>query len=144
VSLLGSFEVAAPDVVDEDFGTEVVVLNLADGRYFSLRGVAATLWRDLREGHAPATLMVDVAKVDEAMAASVGQFVTSLLDAGLVRPCSAREPSAGSQAASVAELTRDRVAPVIEGFDDMAELILSDPIHDVEEDIGWPVRRDAD
>lgn len=144
MSLQGFFEVASPEVVDEDFGTEIVVLNLEDGRYFSLRGVAATLWRDIRAGHAPTSLIAGVAEEDGTLADAVGGYVASLLEAGLVRPRSTPLPSGVSEAASIAELVRDRVVPVIESYDDMAELILSDPIHDVEEDIGWPVRREAD
>lgn len=33
-------------------------------------------------------------------------------------------------------------APALEIYD-MAELILSDPIHEVEEDVGWPRKRDS-
>lgn len=144
MDLNACYEVAAPEVVDEDFGTEIVVLNLADGRYFSLRGAASKLWRDMRAGHAPASLAKGVAKVDDALADSVEAFFVFLVEAGLIRPGSvvAEAPAAGD-AASVAEMVRDRMPPVVEAFDDMAELILSDPIHDVEEDIGWPVRREA-
>ena len=34
-------------------------------------------------------------------------------------------------------------APALEIYDDMAELILSDPIHEVDEDVGWPRKRDS-
>jgi hypothetical protein len=137
------YEVATPEVVDEDFGGEIVVLNLSDGRYFSLRGVAATLWRDARAGHAPDAIMCALRDVDDALAQAVGGFFSALVQAGLIRHRSQPLTEAPAVAASVAELLAERAAPVMEAFDDMADLILSDPIHDVEEDIGWPVRREA-
>ena len=33
--------------------------------------------------------------------------------------------------------------PQIEVFDDLAELIFADPIHDVDEQVGWPAPRPA-
>jgi hypothetical protein len=142
VDLKGCYEVAAPEVVDEDFGGEFVVLNLADGRYFSLRGVAASLWRDVRAGHAVDAIVAAVGRVESTLARDVAGFFAALVEAGLIRP-SASAAAAQVDAVSVAELLHERAAPVFEAFDDMAELILSDPIHDVEEDIGWPVRRDV-
>lgn len=144
MDLKGSYEVAAPEVVDEDFGGEFVVLNLRDGRYFSLRGVAATLWRDVRGGYAVDGIVAAARPAGDDLARGVEAFLTGLVEAGLIRPrTSAADGPAATEAASVAELLRERVVPMFEAFDDMAELILSDPIHDVEEDIGWPVRRDA-
>ena len=141
MDLTGCYEVAAPEVVDEDFGSEFVVLNLSDGRYFSLRGVAASLWRDMRAGYALDAIIATVGEVEGPLAREVAGFFGALADAGLIRR-SAGSAASGA-AASVDELLRERQAPAFEAFDDMAELILSDPIHDVEEDIGWPVRRDA-
>jgi len=33
--------------------------------------------------------------------------------------------------------------PDVQVFDDLADLILLDPVHDVNEQFGWPVVRDA-
>ena len=38
-----AYAINAPDVVAEDFDGKIVVLNLADGRYFSLEGIGARL-----------------------------------------------------------------------------------------------------
>ena len=39
------------DVASEDFDGEFVVLDLASGKYFSLLGGAAIVWRGLMAGH---------------------------------------------------------------------------------------------
>src|ERR1035438_9324549 len=45
------FELASPRCVAEDFGGEIVAINLDNGRYYSLRGFAFAVWHDLLAGH---------------------------------------------------------------------------------------------
>ena len=48
-----SYEVSSPDIVAELFADDVVVLNLENGKYFSLRGLSAKLWSAVTARHAP-------------------------------------------------------------------------------------------
>jgi hypothetical protein len=43
--------------------------------------------------------------------------------------------------ATVEVLRASATPPTVEVFDDLADLILADPIHDVEETAGWPIRK---
>lgn len=138
------YEVSTPDVVAEDFGGEIVVLNLANGHYFSLLGVSADIWRDLERGHKPQTLIDYGAKARAALGEAVAALIASMIDKGLIRPLTDSEgqPAPGEAAQAATALLAGEDVPPMEAFDDMAELILADPIHDVDEDIGWPVKRD--
>lgn len=131
-------EAAAPDVVAEDFGGEMVVLNLTNGKYFSLPGLTASLWRDLADGCPVETLAAAAKAAGPAVVESVESLAAGLVGEGLLRPRTA--PVAASPRTSF-----DGVAavPAMESYDDMADLILADPVHDVEEAAGWPVRRDS-
>ena len=40
---LSKYAINAPDVVAEDFDGQIVILNLANGHYFSLKGIAAPM-----------------------------------------------------------------------------------------------------
>lgn len=132
------FEAAGPDIVAEDFGGEIVVLNLANGRYFSLPGLSAGIWRDLAAGCTPAAL-IDLARpAGPAMAAAVETVAAGFLAEGLLRRRAS--PTAPPTVQSVFGETAD--LPVMESYDDMADLILADPIHDVDENVGWPVKRE--
>ncbi|MBK6741668.1 MAG: hypothetical protein IPG66_01315 [Hydrogenophilales bacterium] len=137
-----AFEIAAPDVVAEDFGSEVVVLNLANGRYFSLLGVAADLWRDIVAGHRPRDLIGHLLARNSASAEAVRLYLLALLNESLIRPIQvSREIPPVEQATGIVALDSGAEPPMLEIFDDMADLLLCDPIHDVDEDIGWPVKR---
>ncbi len=140
-----SYEISAPDVVAEDFGAEIVVLNLANGKYFSLVNVAADLWRDIISGHIPQEIVDFLVPAQRNAAEAVQLFVSSLVQEALIRPVQREQAAIPADTASaMMALSQGSMVPGLESFDDMAELILSDPIHDVDEDVGWPVMRDPD
>lgn len=138
------YEVCAPDVVAEDFGGEIVVLNLANGKYFSLLGVSADIWRDLAQGYRRQDIIGHAAASGPEIEAAASGLIADMVREGLIRPVP--DEAKGSAPVGAASTTLSLAActevPGLEAFDDMAELILADPIHDVEEDMGWPVKRD--
>jgi len=115
-------------------------LNLADGRYFSLPGVAAVTWRDLVAGHAPETLMEAAATARPDLSPALAGLLFAIISAGLLRAAPDARASAAAPrlASAIADATE---VPAFAAYDEMAELILADPIHDVEEDVGWPALR---
>jgi hypothetical protein len=129
----GVLEVAAPPCAADDMGDEVVVLNVETGIYFSVRGLGAALWRDLADGHPVQTL--SALAEQEGKGAAVLAFVEQLMNYGIMR-ASVRAP-ADSAPAIVAKLkSNDEI--VFEAYDDIQDLLLSDPIHDVDPVQGWP------
>ena len=145
MSLERPYQISSPDVVAEDFGSEIVVLNLANGKYFSLIGIAASLWRDITGGHPPQALIDQLLSTKNLMSDAVRAFALTLISEQLIRPAEnalASSPASAASSLTGIELITD--PPKLQAYDDMAELILADPIHDVEEDIGWPVKRSPD
>lgn len=138
-----TYEISAPEVVAEDFEGEIVVLNLLNGKYFSLLGPTADLWRDISQGHRPSDLLQRVA-ASGCDTESLSAILGTLIGEQLIRPAAENgnaEVPAVDTARVLPVLLAGMPLPAIEAFDDMSELILADPIHDVEEDIGWPVKR---
>jgi hypothetical protein len=137
---LNGFEIAEPESVAEDFGSEVVVLNSATGVYFSLTDLAAAVWRDLMAGQPVYSLISGIGRIDRQASQATIDFIRNLEAAGLIRQRSASAPIASS-AESIVLATAGKTALTIQSFDDMKDLILADPIHDVDEEMGWPTRR---
>ena len=110
-------------------------MSFESGRYYSLSDTAADVWRLVSAG---ATLRTAVERFDgdggdgEARAA-VLDFVDTLLTEGLIVE-DASDPHVDS---SGALMVKPFVRPVLERFDEMSEMLLYDPIHDVD-DSGWP------
>lgn len=123
------FEVNQPDVVDESVDGEVLIVHLGTGTYFSARDAGDAAWQLLASGQTPAECAVVLGQSD----ADVQAFVARLIDEGLLRPRSRPvDPPPAIQPIS-GPLMLDK-------YTDMQELLLLDPIHDVEQE-GWPVAR---
>jgi hypothetical protein len=130
----------APDVIHEVFDDEVVIADLERGTYYSLGGSGVDAWIGLRDG-VPLGRVVDaIAAASSADAAVVGdelrRLVDELVGEGLI--------SANGSAEDAAPFSVQRetfTPPTFERFTDMQQLLLLDPIHDVDE-AGWPVPRD--
>jgi hypothetical protein len=137
MSTSGRYTINAPDVVAEDLNGEVVILNLANGHYFSLRGIASGIWTSLLAGHAPQAILASIGSRRPALLEASSAFVARLVDLALVRPRDETDAAAEEPIDDpwIGE------APAIEVYDDLAELIFADPIHDVDEQAGWPTPR---
>ena len=130
------YAVNAPDVVADDFDGEIVILNLANGHYYALQGIAQGIWPLLASGHTPEAILAGVTANRPELTAATSTFMARLLELNLI--------IATSQAAGGAiAQTWEGEAPAIEVYDDLAELIFADPIHDVDEQAGWPKKRPA-
>ena len=123
------------------FVGEVVIINLDTGCYFSLDPLAPQIWDAVAAGGATAE------EIARALAAAYGIPVD---DAGVTLPPFLERLSAeglvvatlGPKGAPLAfPKVSDRLgAPPLSRFDDIQDLLLLDPIHEVEE-AGWPARK---
>ncbi len=127
-----------PRVVHETIDGEVIIIDLATGSYYSLSGGAANVWALVIAGY------------------SSGEMVNMLSDAYdeepdaiqiLLEPFLAELQSESLAVAAVdGDMSPDYVSQMnvggvfsahMEKHTDMTELILLDPVHDVDS-LGWP------
>lgn len=131
---LAALEVASPSCAAEDMGDEIVALNVDTGVYFSMRELAVGIWRDLANGVPIAVIAGRTAAT--ANQAEVEHFATQLIQHGLMREAG---PAASETATSTDLLLQAGVRGIVfEIFEDMKDLILSDPLHDADPAAGWP------
>lgn len=132
----------APSVVAETIDGEAVIMNLKSGSYYSTESVGSEIWNWLEQGwqrHAIVEALGARYEADrQTIAGAVSAFFDDLIAQGLVvaddgapnDPLTAQIPSAGGA-------PRAFVPPVLNVYTDMKDLLLLDPIHDVDE-VGWP------
>lgn len=128
-------ELALPHCSADDFDGEIVAINLETGIYYSVKDAAASVWHDLLAGHSVEAL-IDVAQGNAELQAAIGRFADELLASGLMRPSTAARSS--GQPAQIISFQPAMAAPVLESFGDMQDLLLLDPVHEVDEEMGWP------
>ena len=134
------YAVASPDIVSEEFEGEFVILDLGSGKYYSMDAAGSALWAAILAGASLKDLGDALEGAPGVNAQSIHEFAEKLIEFG----CLARSnmPAAAPvDPATIDVLRASGSPPTVEVFEDLADLILADPIHDVEETAGWPVRK---
>lgn len=130
---------AGPNIVHEDFQDEIIAVNLDTGRYYSFNQAGGWLWSQLAGGcrlDELTELAVNVYAGDSQLITNeVHAFVSQLVSEELL----CNQPSEGSKQ-TPAPATGDKQpfsSPRMEKYTDMQDLLMLDPIHEVDE-TGWP------
>jgi hypothetical protein len=135
------FRVVNPKIIWQCFDDELVVINLESGKYYSLNGTGAAIWKLMDAGCSPAGAVEQTANGDciPELREQVLGFWQRLVEEGLIR----ESPDGGAPQTPTAEPTPPRTQPweppTLATYADMEDLFLLDPIHDVDE-AGWPSR----
>lgn len=127
-------------VISETLDGETIIIQLETGTYYSANATASAVWERVKAGAGLdeiVTALVRAYAVEDAEArAAARSFLDRLIADGLIVETDA--PAAVvPEPASVAERAAF-VAPALQTYDDMQQMLLADPIHDVDER-GWPI-----
>lgn len=127
------------DIVAETFDDETVLIDVDRGIYFSMQGSAAAIWHAFDVPRTPdAACSQLVGDLPEAGREMVAKLIQELAEQKLIIAAE------GLSAHPVKPLdpftTASFAVPVLGVFTDLADLIGIDPVHEVDESAGWPVR----
>jgi hypothetical protein len=135
-----TWRVRSAQVMSEVLDGEAVIIDLMSGRYHGASGVGATVWQAISAGCSMEDLLADVARlhtaVPEDAADQIRRFIDQLVTAGLVVEENGRQASQ-SIAGIPTPITTPWSMPELESHDDLQDLLLLDPVHEVTE-AGWP------
>jgi hypothetical protein len=136
------FKMNEARAVQEVFDGEALAINLETGMYYSMPGLSALVWGWLINGvplGAIGLALNEVCDSDpEAIGVEIDRFVAKLVKQELIVRSNA-PPADGKPEGSKAECKMP-LSLVLEVFTDMQDLLLLDPIHDVEQ-AGWPIAK---
>lgn len=142
---MGCFEIDHERIIFEQFDEETVVVNIESGYYYSLSPSGFGILELLRDGvHAsalPAALFADEAERAER-SESVQVFVARLLAEGIVRERAEAPTIAGGERAPLYAAGAPYAPPALERYDEVRDLLLIDPVHQVDPSFGWPKTRE--
>lgn len=130
----------SPRIVHDEIDGEVIAIDLATGTYFSMRDTARSVWRLLADGPVEVDdvtdcLLASYPAAPPAAAEEIRAFVEDLVGHELL--CEA--PGADSPPPDIGAGPGPYASPVLEMYTDMRELVLLDPVHEVDA-AGWPNR----
>lgn len=141
------FRINAPKVVHETIDGEVVIVNLEKGDYYSLVGAGADIWDSIVTGLSRSEVVDAICQRyegdRETIENGINRFIEQLQQEEMISVDGTQEATAASSSdeniansGAAEKLTFE--APSLQKYTDMEELLALDPIHDVDEEIGWP------
>lgn len=138
----------SPMVTHEELDGDVIAIHLETGMYYTFDGVAADCWQGLAAGVSIDDIATAISQrfdiESQSALADVRSFVAALATEGLVVDDIAPSSDGAARPSDAFEIRsggdRGYVAPVVQRYDDLEDLLLLDPIHEVD-DAGWPVAR---
>ena len=136
------YQVNSSKVVAETIDGEVVIVNLEKGDYYSLVSSGAQIWGKIEQNlPLPQILQQMIAEYDdteENITKNVTGFIDILKSEGLVLTEAFEGQSDSAQIVDNGSEKLKFEMPTLEKYTDMEELLLLDPIHEVDEQQGWP------
>lgn len=142
MALTDRFEPAGQDVVAEEIEGEVVIVNLNNGNYYSLAQSGSLIWAGIQQratmGELRDWLHQRYTGDAEVMELELERLVQALEEEDLIRRLPPHEAQPASAPPLPAEGQTTYQTPVFERFTDMGDLLLLDPVHETEEEKGWP------
>lgn len=130
--------IANTSLAAEEFDGETVLIDIVRGLYFSLGGSATELWRAFAEPRCEAdvvdTLCQQLSGSDRA---GLEDAIRNMRENDILTPV--LETSSTSQNKFIAASSAFSL-PVVEVYNDLADLIAIDPVHEVDASAGWPMR----
>lgn len=134
------FSINTPNIAHESIDGEVVVINLVSGNYYSLDGTGAKIWDLIDRGYSCSVIteiMSSQYTSDEInISDTITHFLSELEQEDLIVPNAQAVEEQPIDSSITPELTIFTI-PTVNRYSDMQELLLLDPIHDVDA-MGWP------
>jgi hypothetical protein len=131
------------NIISDLFGEEVVLVNLESGMYFSLRTTATQAWIRLQNNYSIDEIIEELGNLyevtNEELSKQTNDFIQGLIDKKLIKLSDATE----KKPVAIND-NQQKVAfmpIVLEVFSDMQEILILDPVHDVDKS-GWPISKD--
>ena len=136
------FRVNTPTVTHEIIDGEAVIINLDSGNYYSLVEEGSFIWSLVEKGASASELQNMVSRTYQGDAQQIDRGVQELLaqlqQENLIVPVDEAGEAVDLQAPNNNNDEKPLFnPPSLNKYSDMQELLLLDPIHDVD-DAGWP------
>ena len=133
------YRVDEPRILAEEISGEVLAIDNRTGAYVSITGSGVPIWNLVVAGHNPAEVAAALAAHHGTdvgvVAGAVAGFVDRLVENELI--VETDRPAPLAPAVVSVDDPGPFVDPQLDRYTDMEDMLLFDPIHDVD-DQGWP------
>ncbi len=133
-----TYEINTQDAISETLDGETIVINLKSGNYYSLNETGTLVWTYIVEKYSTESMAATLASHYGADTSTVEKAIADFIET-LQKDSLIQETTQTNNSPIPSPTTEKKlfVAPKIEKYEDMQEMIMADPVHDVDE-MGWP------
>lgn len=135
------YQINAGKVAHETIDGETIIINFDSGAYYSTDLLGMEIWEQLKSGVTLPELTETVARSYSGnraeMEAALQNFVAEMVGEGLVVTVETSTGDVPADSQPAIALT-PFLPPILHKYTDMQDLLLLDPIHDVDTQ-GWPL-----
>ena len=121
---------------------QAIVIDQITGMYYGMSSLGSEVLDRIARGCAPDTVLAAVQELADCpadMPERMQQFLSDLVEKEILIP---GETAAGGSEAFGPDALIDGFDLTISDFADVQDLILADPIHDVDPEMGWPTLKE--
>jgi hypothetical protein len=143
-----AYGINAPRVVFQTIDNETIIIDFDNGAYYSAEGIGAEIWEGIADHLSPEQIIQAVRQRYSGSAqeiqAGIGQFIDTLQRESLILPLEGKlaQPRAVGEKGTASAGSRPAfLPPKLRKYTDMQDLLLLDPIHEVDPQ-GWPIAKD--
>jgi Coenzyme PQQ synthesis protein D (PqqD) len=144
------FRVNSPQVVCETIDGEIVIVNLDKGSYYSLLKTGADVWSRIERQIDRHSLIQEMIQAYEGSSEEISNAIDEFLgnlqyEELIIIDANIEVKSIHNNILEIAKTTEKLCfeKPILEKFTDMEDLLLLDPIHEVDVEAGWPNSKTA-
>ena len=145
-----NFKINEPKVMHETIDGEVILIHMDSGNYYSINLIGADIWKLVANNITTDQIVADILLRYEgetnAVNESIYTFLSQLEREGLIvhddAPISSRSSTVNTKITFSDDKKPTFTSPALEIYSDMQDLLLLDPIHEVDES-GWPSRDES-
>jgi len=137
-----NFKIDDLRVISEVLDGEAIIIDLKSGTYYSLNETASVLWEKIKSQHSTEDIIksfvnqytADIVEIEK----SIEEIVDFLKADSLIFEAETVESAHPKELVEVSK--KPFIKPEIVRYEDMQEMLLADPIHDVDK-FGWPAKK---
>jgi hypothetical protein len=132
------YVIVEKDIAHELIEGEAIIIHFSTGNYYSLNGIAAELWAWMEAGASYGEITSAFQNLSPEQMADIDSFLEGLMKEGLITAPDEKTLVKRKTDQLPAPGTRTFSVPRFDKYNDMQNLLLSDPIHEVDDQRGWP------
>jgi hypothetical protein len=138
MNLDNAYEIDTLRTMSETLDEETIIISLENGNYYNLNSTATVIWNKIEEHYTAAQIIQYISNCYNESVDNIKSNVEEVLKTLEKDELITKSDNIEKIEIEYKDVAKEKyIIPLVEKYEDMQEMLLADPIHDVEEK-GWP------